>query len=246
MLTVVVQGQITQWTLGFVKRYQAFPFVKEVIVSTWEDEELPLGLVGEARIIFNKKPPFAGMANRNLQIVSSRAGCEIALTDWVLKVRSDLFLPKLDEMFSFAKSEQTSEWQIFVLSLYKDFAYHPRDWAFLGRHAAMNRLWDIPLDTVDKPYREPHNDVVRAEAYIGVHYYGQRRLLAKAEKYLWDISPERNNVLKEYHKAIAAKQYFVAWPQFPVEISKHYPFGYPFEQLKQQYGELYYEDTEEL
>jgi len=240
MLTVVVQGQLTPWTSEYIRRYSEFDCVEEVIFSTWEGELVPQDL--PALVAPSPRPENPGMGNRNMQIVSSLAGCQMPLTDWVIKVRSDTFLPQLNEMFDYVAKNQSNEQQIFCLNVFPGFVYHPQDWYFIGRQRSMVRLFDIPLDPTprsgieDEPYWV---DKVRSETYLGVHYCGQEHLLKDPRRYLLDISPERDKLLTEWRKIISDRSHFVPMPPFAVQCDKHYPGGYPHDFMRQIYGCVY-------
>lgn len=240
MLTVVVQGQMTPWTNEYVRKYKEFHCVKEVILSTWEGEAIPST---SALVVKSVRPENPGMGNRNMQIASSLAGCRVALTDWVLKVRTDTFLPQLNEMFDYAVQNQSDDKQIFCLNVFPGYVYHPQDWYFIGRQWQLVKLFDIPLDPTprsgieDEPYWV---DKVRSETYLGLHYCERSELLKNPRKYLLDISPERDKLLAEWRQVIAARSHFVAMPPFAVECPKHFHSqGYPHDFMRQIYGCIY-------
>lgn len=243
-LTIVVQGPFTKWTADFIKRYWSFPFVKDVILSTWINYEEESR--GYDRVL-SCYPENHGKGNRNLQIISSIAGIECAETEFCLKVRSDFFLQNLVEMYNDFKREFRPT-QIRVLSLYPRFAFHPRDHIFLGTTHDLHTLFSIPLDKETLSYNEYVD--LRSEAYIGVHYYRNfdariTKFIDEPHKYLTDNSPYRVEALDVYHNLIRRRLGFWPFKEYPVEFPKYYPDGYPFEHLKHVYGEAYQSDLEE-
>lgn len=243
MLTVVIQGNITKWTYKFAKRYTEFPFVSMVIISTWEGEyvfELDKSLV-----IKNTKPDNPGCTNRNLQIVSSYNGAKLSETPWTLKVRSDMFLPYLEDMLNFSITNWTDKVKAFVLSVYKPFPFHPRDHAFLGKTQDIVDIFNIPLcnsNLSDTDYTK----TLRSEAYIGYKTYSKMINLdfinINPNLFLLDDSIYKEEALQVYHAAIKEKIGFVPFPRCDIEWPKYYPGGYPFDYLAKKCGETYYED----
>lgn len=239
MLTVVLQGQITPWTSEYARKYAEFACVKEIILSTWISENVSNDIQAVSQVILSPKPENPGMGNRNMQIVSSAAGCKAALTHWVLKVRTDTFLPQLDDMYGFAMEKQTDPAQLFCLNVFPTYAYHPNDWFFLGHYRTINKLFDIPLDPVEKSGVEDEaywSDKVRSETYLGVHYVGKADLLKNPRQYLMDISPERERIVGAWREEIRARRSFVPMPMFPVVCDKHYKNGFPHNLLRSIYG----------
>jgi hypothetical protein len=127
MLSVVLQGPVAKQTPEYIERYRAFPFVKEIILSTWKGENVDE--CNPDTIILNTLPKNKGKGNRNCQIVSSYAGIVHASCNLVIKIRADMFLPYLTEMISFYEKEGREK-NIFSLSLYPNFPFHPRDHVF--------------------------------------------------------------------------------------------------------------------
>lgn len=241
-LTVVLQGPVYSWTSSFARRYSELPSVSQVIVSTWEDDVIDID--PRYQIVRSKKPDNPGKGNRNYQIVSSQAGLRKVETDTCVRVRSDIFLPNFEEMLSFYQRHY-DESQVYVLSVYPRFAFHPRDYVFWGETYYVKRVFEIPLDPESGPYDE-WNDV-RAESYIGAYYYSLfdaeiRKYLRNPRGYLTDKSPAREEVLKSYHTLLKYKIGFVPFPPFEIQIPKHYPAGYPFDRLRDLYGEVYHGD----
>lgn len=238
-LTVVMQGPVTQWTPQFIQKYKQIKSVKEVILSTWLGEDT--SKCQDANIIVeSKQPTNPGKGNRNLQIVSSLNGVREANTRYVLKVRSDMFLPQLEKMLECYVD--TANDSIKVLSIYPRFVFHPRDHVFLGTKDELTDLFNIPLDDTSGVYNETID--VRTETYIGMYYYSLfnskiKTFIDNPLEYLTDISPSKNEAKRVYDKLIEGECGFTPFPEFEVEWPKHYPNGYPFQHLKNFYGETF-------
>lgn len=245
-LTILLQGPVYQWTDSFVRRYKELPYVSEVIFSTWEGEAHAdlIGVNNQIQVIKNVRPINGGAGNRNNHIVSSLAGLKEVKTEYVIKVRSDLFLPELSRMLDFYQAKKKDE-NIFTLSVYPRFAFHPRDYVFLGETSHVKEVFDIPLDDIYKPYDE-WNDI-RTESYIGMWYYRKydtriQNMINNRFEYLTDMSPKRKEALVVYHELLRAEKGFVPFPKVEIELPKHYPQGYPFDYCQRLYGEIYHGD----
>lgn len=253
MLTVVMQGNITPWTEQFAKRYYEFPFVSEVILSTWEGEEIPEFCKHNLLILRNKKPDNPGHGNRNLQIVSSLAGLKAVLTPWAVKVRTDMFFPELTRMWFFARAQKlihSNKIKAFPLSLYRNFAFHPRDHLFMGETKDVLSVFKIPLDPMPPQNNENYQVVCRSETYIGSFAYDDKiankrnwryEFYKEPKEYLTDNAHQKNKSFEIYFSKIREKKVFIPFPRVNIEWPKWYPNGYPFDMLEQVYGEMYFE-----
>lgn len=250
MLTVVLQGGITSWTLDFARQYKKLPFVSEVIISTWKDDNI--GDFSDFIVVQSKKHENHGCGNRNLQIQSSFNGLKLSQTEWSLKVRSDMFLPHLEEMFSFAKENINDDIEAFVASVYKPFPFHPRDHFFLGKTKSLIDIFDIPYCNLWS-WQNDYRHVSRAESYIGHYSYFKKSkedrelyqlIRSYPNAFLPDNSPRKKEALEVYHKEIKNRRVFVPFPRFEIVWPKHYPWGYPFDRLQQEYGEIYWDDID--
>ncbi len=237
-LSIVMQGPVTKWTAEYINEYKKFKRVKEVILSTWIDQDVEK--CNADITLQSQYPIYAGMGNRNLQITSSIKGVREANYKYVLKVRTDMFLPQLDKMLDYYTDNANDS--IYTLSLYPRFPFHPRDHVFLGNKHEMNCLFSIPLDDTHGIYNEKTD--VRSETYIGMYYYSLfdnriENMINNPKEYLTDIAPKRGEALKIYNRMISEKLGFSPWPEVPITWPKHYPNGYPFDFLKDLYGETY-------
>lgn len=247
MLTVVIQGNITRWTYEFARLYQRFPEVSEVIISTWKGEDIRS--FQDFLVLQSDKPVNPGYTNRNLQIVSSLVGAKLSKTLWTLKVRSDMFLPHLSEMFKFAILNHTEKVKAFTLSVFKNYPFHPKDHAFLGKTKDIVEIFDIPLCDSKFNGVEDYNNNLRSEAYIGqfsyAKYVGNIDYMINNKKYLCD-NRTNNQADKIYQENIFKQSVFVPFPRYNIVFPKHHPNGYPFDIWAKVHGEMYYEDINKL
>lgn len=233
--SIVVQGPVTTWTVPFVKRY--CQLTDDVVFSTWEGETLDFKHP-HLRVIHSRPPTNPGRGNRNLQIVSSLAGTQVARHRWCVKVRSDMFLPEFVRMQNYVIQHHT-EHDLFVLSMYTKLVFHPRDHVFWGKTFDLQDLFDIPLDVETGHYHEWVH--VRSEAYLGVRYYVRHGLVPPTftqnmDEYLPDWAPKREQAM-ELHKALQGIL-FHPFPRVEIEWPKHYPGNYyPWDTTRKIYGE---------
>ena len=165
MNTIVVQGAVTKGVTAQVLRIlAALNPGNLVLLSTWTDTNPQLLAEASAvadEVVTSPRPSIAGVQNRNLQIVSTRAGVDRAIklgARTILKTRTDLAI--LGE----SVFEQGERWlqnfdatrarraglqnRLIVPSSYtrKYLLYHPSDLAMLGAAADMAQYWSAPLD----------------------------------------------------------------------------------------------------
>ena len=85
---IVIQGQYSNYTDEIIELYLTLPFVNNIIVSCWEDNQENTYY---EKVIFirNKYPESPGTDNRNLQILSSLNGLKECQSEFSIKTRSD-------------------------------------------------------------------------------------------------------------------------------------------------------------
>lgn len=241
--TLVIQGNsFKNYTLLFLEEYKKY--FKHIILSTWDDEDFdPNGYT----LIKNQKPEIPGPGNVNLQLKSSLSGCLAATTEYVIKVRSDIFLIDPHAWLRFF-SENHAANRIFVLGLSNLFYFSPRDQVFAGLRNDMIKLFDIPY--IDSVY-EPTLASMYPELYIGLNYYARfnsnvTHYLNNPQQYAHFNSPKRAETEQEWRKNglkymwPVAKSLKYYWP-------KRFPNGfYNYEETAVQSGEFWHEDIVEI
>ena len=80
-LDVVLQGQYTEFTEEIIENYSKLPFVNNIILSCWNEDNVHSKRNFSSGIILvsNQKPITFGDDNINLQIVSSLNGLKILM-----------------------------------------------------------------------------------------------------------------------------------------------------------------------
>lgn len=196
---IVVQGPIVPYTTAYVVRAMSARHPEAAIVlSTWDDT--PFDLVDAVRpwtddIVLSPRPAVAGIQNRNLQIVSTRAGIDRAVArgaTTVLKTRTDLAVlqPDLfaqarwwcDRLGSEAARRAGQRDRLIVPTSYtrKYLLYHPSDLVMLGHADDLARYWSAPLDPrsgslldatwLDRPLADVNLDGNPTESYLGLAF----------------------------------------------------------------------------
>jgi hypothetical protein len=162
---IVIQGPVVPEYTPLVVRALSggYPDAR-LILSTWADTPAP-DLAGLApwvdELVTSRRPGRAGVQNRNLQIVSTRAGLARAKATGartILKTRTDLAVLR-DGLFDDARTwiddpdaSAPRTWgqagRILIPSTFtrKYLLYHPSDLVMLGAADDLERYWDVPLD----------------------------------------------------------------------------------------------------
>jgi hypothetical protein len=163
--TVVVQGPVMQGVTAHVLRILAALNPDNlVLLSTWNDTDPNLLAEASAvadHVVTSVRPRVTGVQNRNLQIVSTRAGIDRAIelgARTILKTRTDLAIlgqSVFDQAERFLQNFDASRARrlglrnrLIVPSNYtrKYLLYHPSDLAMLGDAKDMALYWSARLD----------------------------------------------------------------------------------------------------
>jgi hypothetical protein len=163
--TVVVQGPVIKGVTAHVLRIlTALNPDNLVLLSTWNDTDRTLLAEASAvadEVVTSAQPRIAGVQNRNLQIVSTRAGVARAIdlgARTILKTRTDLavlgqsvFAQAEQWLQNFDASRARSfglHNRLIVPSSYtrKYLLYHPSDLTMLGAAEDMMLYWSARLD----------------------------------------------------------------------------------------------------
>ncbi|MFN7977140.1 MAG: WavE lipopolysaccharide synthesis family protein [Vicinamibacterales bacterium] len=196
---IVVQGPVSPYTTAYVVRaMRAAHADASIILSTWDDtavEDLDAIRPWVDQIVTSVRPATAGIQNRNLQIVSTRAGLEAAAARgarYVLKTRTDLAVlqPAVfdqarwwwDRVGHEAAQRAGLRERIVVPSCYTRafLLYHPSDLVQLGTLADLTAFWSAPLDPregsllapewLDRPLARVNLDGNPTESYLGLAF----------------------------------------------------------------------------
>lgn len=248
-MDIVLQGPYTEETDEVIVNYLKLPFVNKIIVSCWEDDVVPNWTNPRVVVTKNKKPMFFGTDNRNLQIITSRAGVALSKTRYVGKMRTDQVYDEKSmwRMYEFFMNDPDRDKKIFVAGYFPKLQYHPRDHIFWGLRTSVASLFDCPLEIgladrvhipKDKLWKY-YNHFTRSETYLCANYIAKFNPdvymhLIYPEKYLFDNAPQ----WAEAHEVSTIWTYrlFKSFPREGVDLKwrrkgwEHYPYDL-------QYGE---------
>ena len=263
MLNIVMQGKIIPETPKIIKEYlDNLPFVSRIIVSTSENDknEKLIPLNSKVTKVTTKNPEDCGTGDRNLQIITSLAGLREVTSKVSVKVRSDQRYYKSSwfHMYDFWEKNIQDQDKIFILGLFKNFLFHPRDHLFWGKTEKLLEYFQLPLD---QPSFQHQNNVKeedlwkyysqysRTETYLGAHYASKyypevSKFLETPSEYLYDYADKINEA-----RVVSDITNDALYKIFPMECSsmqslgsghheKNYgEFNYPFKIQKETVGE---------
>ena len=270
-MDVVLQGQYSHYAYETALQYIQLDFIDRVILSCWEDDEVPEIQNSDIVVIKNKYPDSHGTGNRNLQIVSSLAGIKATATEFVVKMRNDQrydwdSMIKMKEYFeehkeresTFSVDESKPKNKILTAGTFPSFPFHPRDHIFWGNRADLLDLFDIPLEprAIDEIVKMPKEDYwkyydhyIRTESYIGAHYAANfdekiKTFLLSPEKYLHDKAPDYKEALALSDKLMDDGKIFKSFPQEGIDLKwpKYDWEKYPYDIQREKFNERWAED----
>ena len=162
-IAIVLQGAVDNKSnslSSIISRYQSLYPLAHIILSTWEDENTDfLQSTEKLHLVKSIKPRNPGIANVNLQIVSTRSGIELAEAlgcQYVIKSRSDQMLLNSTFLINLYEIVDKNSTQInnlkLVISSFNTFCfrkYSISDMFTFGEISEMKNFWFIPLDPRD-------------------------------------------------------------------------------------------------
>ena len=270
-IDIVLQGRYSDYAYQTAQIYINLDFVNKVILSCWEDDEVPTIHNKNIIVIKNKYPDSRGTGNRNLQIVSSLEGLKLTSTEFVVKMRNDqryswdsmnrmkiIYEHNNKRKGKYINDESKPRNIIYTAGNFPLFAFHPRDHIFWGHREDLIDLFNIPLElrsiseTVDIPhedYWKYYDSFIRTESYIGAHYAAKfhedvRKFLLKPQDYLYDNAPFYNQALDLSNEIY--KQMFCSFPRQGIDLewAKYNWWSYPYDTQQANYCETWAEDDE--
>ena len=224
MLDIIIQGALYgDFTIRTAHEYAKIPEVKNVIISTWEGENISADMVRSDKISFLKTEPFSngGPGNMNFQIISSRKGIAQCNSDLILKTRTDQHLYQ-DSLYKWLKyfdkqsqnpntlrytDGEKQRSKVFLIGNNKRFPFHPQDHFFLGYKQDVERVFDVPLwQDPSWTWRDAPIDFrkhLRPNIYLGINYYMKffpevKRFFDDKEMYLLDESEKYQEAMQFY------------------------------------------------
>ncbi len=170
-ITVVVQGSVNKdYIFNCLESIKKILPSAKIILSTWENEDIPFELQQcVSKILYNKDPGFKtrncnpdGKPNNvNRQIVSTINGLKEVETEYALKIRTDFILKSDKFIRYFDKYQKFDEkCKIFKKRIicamfgtrkpeaqHYNLPFHVADFFYFGLTSDLINLFDIPLVT---------------------------------------------------------------------------------------------------
>ena len=264
-IDIVLQGKYNDNVLLISEYYLELDFVNNIIVSCWEDDNVPSINNRNITVIKNKQPNNPGTGQRNLQIVSSLNGIKKTTTKYIVKIRNDQrythdsFIKMYDfyeknkvKKASFYYDDKKPYNRICVSGNFSEFSFHPRDHLFWGHKEDLIDLFSLPLEygkLTDKvkfiqpeDYSLYYDYFIRTETYIGAHYISNfnrmtNYYLLSPEKYLYDNS-EMYHESKKLSDELTPK-IFKSFPRTGIDL-EWYKYGwktYPYDIQRERFKE---------
>ena len=266
---IILQGKYSEYSLETAKQYLKLPFVDNIIISCWVDDNIPTDNFSNIKFIKNKYPSSNGTGNRNLQLVSSLNGVKNSTSTFVVKMRNDqrydnesmqkmynFFNENKQKKISYENDNSFPKNRILVAGNFYAFPFHPRDHVFWGNREDLIELFDIPLEQSSieervkmkrEDYWKYYDCYIRTESYIGSHYCSNfderiKKWLLKPELYLYDDSSNYNEALELSNKL--TKKIFKSFPKegINLEWDKYNWKKYPYDNQYTQFHERWHED----
>ena len=270
-LDIVLQGPYSDTVLETAYHYLQLPFVNDIVISCWEDDEVPVIDHTHIHVVQSAYPASSGTGNRNLQLVSSLAGVKQSCAQYVAKMRNDQrydldSMTTMNEYFNDHCDDKKINYEhnkdkpnnpIFVAGYFKDFPFHPRDHLFWGHRCDLIDLFSCPLEAVALEEKLNIKDVselshmydcfVRTESYIGTHYCSNfdtkiKKMLLSPDKYLYDDAPLIDEAMKLSKNL--SKKVFKSFPRKGIDL-EWFKYGwdtYKYENQKKEFSERWAED----
>lgn len=262
MLDLILQGPIYPYTRDIVDYYLTYNKTGKIIVSCWEDSSTDYFTDFRIVIVKSKDPSFRGLGNVNRQIVSSLAGLRASSNEYCVKLRTDQkvshssfevmnnFYSKYSKQEEFSLKLNKKVSPIFVLGVYKRFAFHPSDHVFLGQRENLIQLFNIPHNIVPANVPDVRHlseeylrSVIRAESYLGAHYCANfdNRLIGFNNNLLDNLSENGVNYKQSLRISNEiTSRIFKALPKLQIEWIKDNLKEYPYNNLVS--NSFYYHD----
>lgn len=243
VMDIVLQGAYSPDTDHIIAEYLKLPFVNNIILSCWETDPPFSQMSSRVKKIRNVPPASPGTDNRNMQIVSSRAGLAAVETALTAKMRTDQCYDakSMTYMWEYMNREKKGQ-EIFVAGMYPDLLFHPRDHIFWGEARDLQLLFDCPLEQngiADRVRIKKENLwkyyhlFMRSETYLGAHYIANFEprvvdFLLQPELYLYDNAPKWDEAKRISN--VWTPQIFKPFPREGIDLAwwrkgwQHYPY----------------------
>jgi len=241
-MDLVIQGPYTDYTDQIIHSYLNLPFVKNIIVSCWEEDPVR---EDTSRVKYVRSPNYEGWpgaANVNLQLTTCLAGVQASDAPFVGKMRSDQLFNE-DGLINMHEFFINNRWReknrIFVTGNVWELLFHPKDWVYWGRREDLINLFDIPpevnplaqvMGVNSGNYGNYRHVMMRPETYIGVHYCSRfddriKKMIDQPQEYLYDSCSKWNEshkvsmeVTPKAFKCFQRKGIHFSWPRKGINV----------------------------
>jgi hypothetical protein len=230
--TVIIQGNLYPYTKEFISIYRES--FKNVILSTWDNEDTKLIECSKIISVFPEKP---GGGNINYKIISSLNAIKSCETENCIIVRTDILMEKIDEWLNFT-SKYGTEHRLFCLGVYNRYPFSFRDQIFIGKTSLMKSMFSIKLFNED--YYIPDRSHFYPELALCLSYCSI--FCEYAKKYYNQpfeyVTGERGNSHESYHvwKTCLGKYIYPVSKYLKYKWPKKAPNGYDFNKEENSYG----------
>lgn len=238
-IAIVLQGPIrdnSDFLIETIKFYRKqYPDV-DIIVSTWDDEDLKvLEELDKEKIyiIQSSKPDYSGILNVNYQIVSTRAGVNKASelgNEYVIKTRTDQRVCKpyifysLCELLSLYEPQNTNFMQnrIIITSTFIHNMFTPyffSDFFYMGTVKDIGNLFACDLDYRQDRYEKKMSRKKYSETMYPPEIYLLKTYLINCLNY------NCNDTIKDYWQCL--KDFFICLDRKDIDLfTPKYEYNY--------------------
>ncbi len=253
-IALVMQGPVLHelsFTLETLKIYSQLYPTLDLVLSTWEDEDL--GAIEAAQlprlhIVRNAKPSVPGPSNINFQITSAKQGLVYAIEhlqpDYLLKTRTDMrmynpnfLLDMLALLDGFAARPEHGQAQrlLIISDVVKYMMYAVPDKNMFGSAREMWRYWDQPLDARAAAKLSGGNSMRSFSQEAPAEVYLLRNYLSKLGWPLAETLGDHFNVLRDLFVVYDRAAADLYWHKYAYHLEyrfKHYAFN----QILEEFG----------
>lgn len=239
-LSIVIQGSLHDSQTNLIKRFRnSFPKA-QIIVSTWENNEELSNLVDH--YVTSEDPgPFAikkngkivRLDNINRQIVSTRAGLNVACRKWTLKWRSDFDVDTellSDKLQKYVR--QIPDDGFLVLAYHTANPYskprmigHISDWMYFGQTELLNKLLaNEPVPATDYNQEEPKERMPNGK-FVYSAFTSEQFIIREGMKRIYNITVTENPKVEDienYLKLIGQKIFILSPGKVHTKTKKLY------------------------
>jgi hypothetical protein len=241
--SIVIQGPLLKkidFTYETIKLYAKQINPANIILSTWEDEDaMVLKQIEDLGItlLLNKKPPFNGNQNINLQIVSTYSGITKAKeigAKHVLKTRTDQricstkalgLFDSLLNIFPFVGPAQNEKLIITSLGTIKYRLYGAGDMLMYGNIDDMLNYWCINMDMRQLELKEASAYTIKefSELRLGEMYLCSKYFEKLGYTLDWTLEQSWKLIAK-YFCVIDDSSIDLYWPKYDIRNEFRYKY----------------------